>query len=147
MTEYKSKKLEKLEQQEKVLHERIKDEKKRIKAQARKARNHNLIEYGAIAEKTNGINADSDTIKNQISLKIRVANSVEKMFGFPITDDNISVIQNVLEDQLKNLCYDNQVPLLPNLLDTAKNNLAKQQQFSEQDSEPPYDRRKFERFV
>ena len=45
-----STKLEKLKEREAQIKEQIKQEKQKIKAQERKARNHRLIELGALVE-------------------------------------------------------------------------------------------------
>ena len=45
-----NKKLEKLKERESQIKEQIKQEKAKLKAQERKARNHRLIELGALIE-------------------------------------------------------------------------------------------------
>jgi hypothetical protein len=50
-----NKKLEKLKEREALIKEQIKQEKAKLKAQERKARNHRLIEVGATIESALGI--------------------------------------------------------------------------------------------
>ena len=64
--------IEELEAMESALHERIKKEKAKLRAQERKARNHRLIEVGA---------------------------TVESVLGRPIEKEDLPKLQKFLQDQ------------------------------------------------
>ena len=61
-----NKKLEKLKEREAQIKEQIKQEKAKLKAQERKARNHRLIEIGCIMESALGAEFMESVDKNNL---------------------------------------------------------------------------------